>query len=134
VLHAALLFGVVIAALASGCKDENTKLVVTGIEPDKGDAEGGTYVRVRGHRFLADGPRTAKVYFGGRQGSVARWESDEVLIVQAPGGKPNDVVDVLVVFDPGGQLKIPGGFRFVERGQTAPTVEDLNINRDKPKK
>jgi IPT/TIG domain len=114
---------------ASGCGSENTKLMVTGIDPDKGDTEGGTYVRIRGNRFTADGPRSAKVYFGGRQGIVSRFESDNVLIVEAPGGKPNEVVDVLIIFDPGGQLKIPGGFRFVERNHAAPTVEDLNINK-----
>jgi hypothetical protein len=125
----ALLFGL----LASACKSENTKLMVTGIEPAKGDVQGGTYVRIRGNRFKADGPRTAKVYFGGREGSVVRFESDTVLIVQAPGGRSNEVVDVLVVFDPGGQLKIPGGFRFVERDQDAPSVNDLDISPDKPK-
>src|SRR5262245_52599916 len=78
-------------ALAPACGSENTKLMVTGIEPDRGDVEGGTYVRIRGNRFTADGPRNAKVYFGGRQGSVARFESDSVLVVQAPGGKPNEV-------------------------------------------
>lgn len=121
-----LFFGLVVA----GCGSENTKLMVTGIEPDHGDAEGGSYVRIRGNRFTADTPRTAKVYFGGRQGTAIRFESDSVLIVEAPGGKPNEVVDVLIVFDPGGQLKIPGGFRYFEHNQKSPSVDDLNINKD----
>ena len=124
--------------VASGCGSDNPKLMVTGIEPDRGDVEGGSTVRIKGNRFTADGPRTAKVYFGGRQGIVAGFESDSVMVVQAPGGKPNEVVDVLIVFDPGGQLKIPAGFRFVEKSHNAPTVEDLNINKqnkdDKDKK
>jgi hypothetical protein len=132
-LHLPALLALLFGLLASACGDENTKLMVTGIDPGKGDVEGGTYVRIRGNRFTADGPRTAKVYFGGREGSVARFESDSVLIVQAPGGKANEVADVLVIFDPGGQLKIPSGFRWVERGQNSPTVEDLDIN-GKPKK
>jgi hypothetical protein len=37
------------------------------------------------------------------------------MIVEAPGGKPNEKVDVLVIFAPGGQLKIPNGFTFVEK-------------------
>lgn len=127
VLLSGLVGGVV--AVAAGCGGDNTKLMVTGIEPDRGDAEGGTYVRIRGNRFTADTPRSAKVYFGGRQGNVSRFESDSVLIVEAPGGKPNEVVDVLIVFDPGGQLKIPGGFRFVEKSHTGPSVDDLNINK-----
>jgi IPT/TIG domain len=115
---------------AAACGGENPKLMVTGIEPDKGDAEGGSYVRIRGNRFTADGPRSVKVYFGGRQGNVSRFESDSVLIVEAPGGKPDEVVDVLIVFDPGGQLKIPQGFRYFERNNQMPSVNDLNINKD----
>lgn len=114
---------------ASACGSENPKLMVTGLEPEKGDMQGGTTVRIKGNRFTADGPRTAKVYFGGRPGTVAGFESDKVLVVQAPGGKANEVVDVLIVFDPGGQLKIPAGFRFVEKNQNMPSVEDLNTNK-----
>jgi len=118
------------APLLSACGSENTKLMVTGIEPDRGDAEGGSYVRIRGNRFTADGPRSVKVYFGGRQGTVSRFESDSVLVVEAPGGKPNEVVDVLIIFDPGGQLKIPGGFRYYERG-TSPSVDEMNTSKAK---
>ncbi|HEX2685311.1 MAG TPA: IPT/TIG domain-containing protein [Kofleriaceae bacterium] len=125
-----LLFGLVVSA----CGSENPKLMVTGIEPDRGDAEGGTYVRIRGNRFTADTPRSVKVYFGGQQGRVSRFESDSVLIVEAPGGKPNEVVDVLLVFDPGGQLKIPNGFRYYEHNQKPPSVDDLNISKSKAQK
>jgi hypothetical protein len=69
---------------------------------------------IRGRRFLKDGPRNVKVYFGSRQGTVIRFQSDGQLIVQAPGGKADETVDVLLVFDPGGQLKLPNAFQFVE--------------------
>jgi hypothetical protein len=118
----------------SACGSENTKLMVTGLDPEKGDAAGRTTVRIKGNRFTAEGPRTAKVYFGGRPAEVTGFESDSTLVVVAPGGKPNEVVDVLIVFDPGGQLKIPSGFRFVEKNQNLPSVDDLNINKDKDKK
>lgn len=94
---------------------DEPQLGVTGVDPDKGDAAGGTYVRILGTRFTADGPRSAKVYFGARQGLIVRFASDRELIVEAPGGKPNETVDVLIVFDPGGQLKISNGFTFVEK-------------------
>jgi hypothetical protein len=100
--------------------DEQTKsraLQVTGLEPDRGDINGGTYVVIRGSRFLADGPRAAQVYFGTRMGIVVRFASDRELIVQAPGGKPGEVVDVLVIFEPGGQLKLPNAFTFVEKNE-----------------
>ena len=129
----ALLVGAGGLATAA-CGSENTKLMVTGIEPEKGDAAGRTTVRIKGNRFTADGPRTAKVYFGGRPAEVTGFESDSTLVVVAPGGKPNEAVDVLIVFDPGGQLKIQSGFRFVEKNQNLPSVDDLNINKEKEKK
>ena len=122
---------VFVAALAAACGNNDTKLKVTGIEPEKGDVEGGTYVRIKGNRFIADGARNAKVYFGSRQGTVVRFASDAELIVEAPGGKPNETVDVLIIFEPGGELKIPKGFTFVEKTTTAPSVDDLNTSKGK---
>ena len=115
----------------TACGSNDTKLKVTGIEPEKGDVEGGTYVRIKGNRFIADGARNAKVYFGSRQGTVVRFASDSELIVEAPGGKPNETVDVLIIFEPGGELKIPKGFTFVEKNTAGPSVDDLNTGKDK---
>ena len=115
----------------AACGSSDTKLKVTGIDPEKGDVEGGTYVRIKGNRFIADGARNAKVYFGSRQGTVVRFASDSELIVEAPGGKPNEIVDVLIIFEPGGELKIPKGFTFVEKATAAPSVDDLNISKPK---
>jgi hypothetical protein len=122
----------VFVALFAACGNNDTKLKVTGIEPEKGDAEGGTYVRIKGNRFIADGARNAKVYFGSRQGTVVRFASDSELIVEAPGGKPNENVDVLIIFEPGGELKIPHGFTFVEKGQgPSMTVDQLDTKKAK---
>ncbi len=118
--------------LLFGCSETDRKLKVTGLEPTKGDVEGGTYVVIKGNRFLADGPRNAKVYFGSRQGTVVRFQSDSELIVQAPGGKADETVDLLVIFDPGGQLKIPGAFKFVEKHDSGPgTIDDLAPGKKK---
>lgn len=126
-LAAALVSGLVLV----GCGETDRKLKVTGLEPETGDIEGGTYVVVKGNRFMKDGPRNAKIYFGSRQGTVVRFQSDSELIVQAPGGKPDEVVDVLIIFDPGGQLKIPKGFKFVDKSDTGPSVEDLDTSKVK---
>ncbi|MEO8554583.1 MAG: IPT/TIG domain-containing protein [Kofleriaceae bacterium] len=120
-----------VLALAAACGSSDTKLKVTGIEPEKGDIEGGTYVRIKGNRFIADGARNAKVYFGSRQGTVVRFASDSELIVEAPGGKPNENVDVLIIFEPGGELKIPKAFTFVEKTNTPASVGDLNTTKAK---
>jgi hypothetical protein len=86
---------------------------VTGIEPQKGDARGGATITVTGNRFIADGPRHLKVFFGTRQGSVVRFVSDSELIVQAPSGKEGESVDLRFVFDPGGEIRLPKAFTFV---------------------
>jgi hypothetical protein len=123
--------GFSIALGLAGCNNDNPKLLVTGIEPQKG--ADGTYVRIHGNRFTADGPRNVKVYFGGQPAQIDRFESDGELIVTAPGGKINDVVDVLIVFDPGGRMTLPKAFRYVEKNDTGPSVEDLNTNPNKKK-
>jgi len=128
---AVTLLLVFVATLVAACGNNDTKLKVTGIEPEKGDVEGGTYVRIKGNRFIADGARNAKVYFGSREGTVVRFASDSELIVEAPGGKPNETVDVLIIFEPGGELKIAKGFTFVEKNTAAPSVDDLNIKKAK---
>jgi hypothetical protein len=111
------------------CGSEDTKLKVTRLEPSTGDVEGGTRVHVYGNRFIADGARNAKVYFGSRQGTVDGFANDGEMIVEAPGGKPNETVDVLIIFEPGGELKVAKGFTFVEKKSGGPSVDDLNINK-----
>lgn len=103
------------AAQVDSAAPEGEGLVVTGIEPVNGDVNGGTYVIIKGDGFIKQGPRAAKVYFGSRQGTVVRFSSDHELIVQTPPGKENEVVDVLLVFDPGGQKKLPRAFTFVDK-------------------
>jgi len=130
----AVMLGVGLAVslgVTAGCGNDNPKLLVTGIEPQKG--ADGTYVRIHGNRFTADGPRSVKVYFGGQAAQIDRFESDSELIVTAPGGKVNDTVDVLIVFDPGGRMTLPKAFRYVERNDSGPSIEDLSTNPNKKK-
>jgi hypothetical protein len=129
----AVLFGLMFGA----CGDDDPKLKITDIyvpgrSEATGDTEGGTYVIIKGNRFIKDGPRNAKVYFGSRQGTIVRFQSDSELIVQSPPGKDGEIVDVLVILDPGGQLKIDKAFKFVEKGGGGATVNDLDTS--KPKK
>ncbi|HEY5921625.1 MAG TPA: IPT/TIG domain-containing protein [Kofleriaceae bacterium] len=90
-------------------------LTVTGVDPPKGDIDGGTYIRITGTGFISDGARNVKVYFGKAQGTVVRFASDTELIVEAPGGKAKQTVDVVLEFDPGGVLKLPKAFTFVKK-------------------
>jgi len=44
-----------------------------------------------------------------------RFASDLEIIAEAPGGKANETVDVLLLFEPGGERKLPGAFTFLEK-------------------
>lgn len=90
-------------------------LKIIAIDPAQGDVDGGTYAVIKGERFIADGPRSAKIYFGTRPGTIVRFKSDGELIVQAPTGTLNEVVDVTLVFEPGGKLRLAHAFTFVTR-------------------
>jgi hypothetical protein len=120
----------------AACGDKDRTLKVTGLSPETGDANGGTYVVVKGNGFTSPS-RMAKIYFGSgtaaRQGQVVRFQSDSELIVMAPGGKPDEVVDVLITFEPGGVLRIPKAFKFVEKDVGGASVDDL-VGGDKKKK
>ncbi|HEX4449556.1 MAG TPA: IPT/TIG domain-containing protein [Kofleriaceae bacterium] len=108
---------VALVATAAAGADPAPRLSVKAIEPATGDVDGGTYCRITGSRFIADGPRSAKVYFGSRQGTIVRFASDTELIVEAPGGSAGATVDVLVIFEPGGELKMPHAFTFAARDE-----------------
>jgi hypothetical protein len=110
----------------AGCKSD-APLSVTGIEPSQGESIGGTYVRILGNRFTKDGARSAKIYFGSRQAGLPRFASDTEMVVEAPGGKLGETVDVLIIFEPGGELKISKGFTYIEH--KAPTMEDVGTKR-----
>ena len=112
------------------CGSSDNKLKVTGLDRDNGDVEGGTYVRVYGENFL-NPTRSAKVWFGHRQGTVIRFASDTELIVEAPGGAPNETVDVLITFEPGGEKVIKNGFTFKEKNEKSPNVNDLDTSKTK---
>jgi len=132
-----LVFAAGLLFVSAGCKTDLT-LKVTGIEPDRGDFEGGTYVRIKGNGFLVDSkgnsaPANAKVYFGTRQGEVVRFASSEELIVQAPGGKLNESVDVLIIFEGRGELKVPHGFTFVDKKDNGATIDDIAPKKDDKK-
>lgn len=124
-LASLLLLGVL------GCSKEDPKLKVTGINPRKGDAEGGQLVEVMGNRFIKDGPREVKVFFGKRQGTLERFASDDRMIVRAPGGKAGETVDVKFYFTPGGELVISNAFTFKEEADAMPSVDDLDTSKVK---
>lgn len=87
------------------------------LEPNEGDAKGGTSVTLMAaSQFVADDAKTAKVYFGGELGKVIRVVSSEDLLVEAPGGKAGETVDVVLELqgiDRERRMEVPHSFRFV---------------------
>jgi hypothetical protein len=120
-----LLVGLVSFA---GCK-EDKKLKVTGIEPSTGDFQGGTKITIKGNRFTKDGSRAASVYFGGKKADVLGFGGDSQLIVKTPGGNPGEKVDVLIIFEPGGEITLKQAYTYVE--EKAVDVKDLDTSKTK---
>lgn len=114
---------------AGACGETDTKLKVTNIEPRDGDMNGGSFITITGNRFLDDGPRNVKVFFGNRQGTVVRFLDDRTLIVQAPGGKPDETVDVLILFEPGGKLKIENGYTYRDQSNDKLELDQLDTSK-----
>jgi hypothetical protein len=88
-------------------------LSVTGLDPEKGELKGGTYVRIIGTAFTTE-ERKVKVFFAGKEGKVVKIQNDTELIVEAPAGKAGKA-DVLVVFEPGGEMKLPQAFTYEKK-------------------
>ena len=119
-----------LCGLALGACAEDPKLKVSSIDPEKGDIDGGTYVVIKGNRFTADGPRLAHVYFGGRLASFGGYLTDGEMVVRSPAGKPNEKVDILIVFEPGGEIRLKGAYTYIEKRE-APRIDDLDTSGKK---
>ena len=120
------------------CGNDDKKLKVTSIDPDTGDYAAISYAHIYGSHFLTDNngdkaPANAKIYFGNLQGRITRFVDDGEMVAEVPGapsGKP-ETVDVLIIFEGRGEIKIPKGFKFVEKKQGGPSVNDLNTSKPK---
>ena len=126
--HALAIGAVLVAISAAGCSSDS-KLKVFGVEPKEGDYQGGTTVDIKGNGYSQNGTLGAKVYFGGRQGIVIRFEGDSDLYVTAPGGKKGETVDVTVMFEGKGPITIPKAYSFIET--KALDVDDLGTTDKK---
>jgi hypothetical protein len=97
----------------SGGADEpgGAKLRVTSIEPATA-APATVPLLVHGSGFLAES-RTVQVYLGETPANVISIDSDTELQVEVPAGAPGAPVDVTLVFEPGGEIKLPQAFTFM---------------------
>lgn len=112
--------------VVAGCKKE-TKLKVTDMDPMTGDFAG-ERVRFSGHGFSTV-KREVEVFFGTKKARVLRIEGDNTIVVDAPGGEVNEEVEVLLIFEPGGEYTVPKKFKYVKK--EAADVGDLDTTPDK---
>ncbi len=84
-------------------------LRITGLEPVTGAADGGALISIGVENLPASS--SVKVYVGIAQAEIVRVGATEI-IAKAPGGKPGQKVDVLVIFESGQEITLPGAFTF----------------------
>jgi hypothetical protein len=113
------------------CGSDDKKLKVTNLDPRVGDMQGGTFVTVTGNRFVDDGPRNVRVLFGNRLGTVVRTLDDRTMVIQAPGGKPDETVDIKFIFEPGGTLVIDKAFTYKDQSSEQMGVDALDTSKVK---
>jgi hypothetical protein len=122
-----------LALVLGGCKDDK-KLKVTGVDPNVGELEGGNVVSIQGNRFTADGARNVKVYFGKagnwKPADFLSYNGDSEMDVRAPAGeKDGDKVDILIVFEPGGEITLSQAYQYHSTKKV--DVQDLDIDQKK---
>lgn len=118
-MRSLLTFATSLALCAAACGGPSTgasapggaTLKVTAVEPATGTPAGGQPVVIRGAGFMAES-RAIEVYVGEAPATVIAVASDSELQIEAPAGEPGAAVDVRVVFEPGGELRLPQAFTF----------------------
>lgn len=86
-------------------------LQVTSIEPTSAAPTGGVPLVVHGRGFMAES-RAIQVYIGDQPANVLSVDSDTDLQVEVPPGEAGKTVDVKLVFEPGGEIKLARAFTF----------------------
>ena len=99
-------------ARPAGAPAGDTALRVIDVVPATGAVAGGQALRIRGANFRTS--RVVKVRFGSVDAEILRVTDDEITI-QTPPGSAGRLVDITVVFDPGGDLRLPGAFTYVTK-------------------
>ncbi len=81
----------------AGC-DKEEGLKIKRISPNSGPITGANPVTIHGTGFQTGGAREVTVFFGNRKATVMGFDGDTKLVVQPPGGKLGDVVDIMIQF------------------------------------
>ena len=118
-LSTKIVSGLIIALAITSCGGKSggsaspgsATLKVTALEPAVGSPEGGQSITIRGQGFMSES-RAITVFFGDSQAQVIDVPSDTEVKIEAPAGPPGEAVDVLIAFEPGGEIKLPKGFTF----------------------
>ena len=121
IASSAFTAGVACGGKGGGAKAPSQTLRVTGLDPTSGTPDGGQPITIQGEGFLGDS-RTVTVFFGDSQAQVIDIPSDNEVKIETPPGPAGQKVDVSITFDPGGEIKLPGGFTFTGEASSPPPV------------
>lgn len=112
ILAAVAAFGVAsCGGKSGGASSPGAKLRVTALDPATGSPDGGQPITIKGEGFMSES-RAITVYFGDSQAQVIDVPSDHEVKIEAPAGPAGQAVDVLIAFEPGGEIKLPHAFTF----------------------
>jgi hypothetical protein len=94
-------------------------LAVTSVEPTSAAPASGVPIVIHGSGFMAES-RAIQVYIGDAPANVLSVDSDSDLQVEVPAGEAGKTVDIKVVFDPGGEIRLAHAFTFAAASATTP--------------
>lgn len=88
----------VLLVLGFAACEKEKGLKIKRISPSSGPVSGASPVTIHGSGFDSGGARDVTVFFGNRKATVMGYKGDSQLVVQPPGGKLGEVVDIMIQF------------------------------------
>ena len=111
---AAAMFSLVFLLGTGACSSKDGGLKIKRVEPNEGAWEGGDQVTIYGSGFAKGGTRNVDVFFGKEKARVTSFESDDKMIVETPGGKKDQQVDIVIIFADSRQTKLNKAFTYID--------------------
>lgn len=117
VLAAAAAFMLLAAA---GCS-EDKELRIEKISPKEGPPFGDEVVHIYGNGFQQGQAKNVQIFFDDTPASKVSIVSDDEIAVRTPSGAEGDTVDILILFEDGGEKRIKDAYTYK-------AAERLNVN------
>ncbi len=102
-----------VMSLGMSCS-EKKGLRITSISPKTGPADGGGTVTIHGSGFEEASTLGVKIYFAKREARFLRFDGDDKMLVQPPGGTLGEKVDILITFGDGREHIFRNAFTYID--------------------